>query len=73
MPQQQKATKMEAMILKRVLDALVCPVPECRKPLNLAADESSLQCTGCQRIYPIRDEIPILLVDQAEIPGRTGT
>ncbi|HKD78356.1 MAG TPA: Trm112 family protein [Candidatus Angelobacter sp.] len=61
------------MILKRVLDALVCPVPDCRKPLTLAADERSLQCTGCKRIYPVRDRIPILLVDQAEIPGRSGT
>ncbi|MGC2694686.1 MAG: Trm112 family protein, partial [Candidatus Angelobacter sp.] len=46
------------MILKQLLDALVCPVPECRKPLIMAADESSLQCTGCRRKYPIRDGIP---------------
>lgn len=61
------------MILKRVLDALVCPVPDCHRPLTLAADESSLQCTGCKRIYPVRDGIPILLIDQAEIPGCSGT
>lgn len=66
-------TKIELMILKRVLDALVCPVPQCRKPLTLAADESSLQCTGCKRIYPVRDGIPILLIEQAEIPGRPGS
>jgi uncharacterized protein len=53
------------MMLKQILDLLVCPAPECRKPLALAPDESSLQCTGCRRIYPVRDGIPILLVEQA--------
>jgi uncharacterized protein YbaR (Trm112 family) len=56
------------MMLKKLLDALVCPVPECRKPLTLAPDESFLQCTSCRRIYPLRDGIPVLLVDQAKIP-----
>jgi len=55
------------MLLKQVLDALVCPVAECRKPLRLADDERSFQCTGCGRIYPVRDEIPILRVDQAQL------
>jgi len=57
-----------AMMLKEILDILVCPVAECRKPLKLSPDESSLQCSGCRRIYPIRDGIPILLVDQAKMP-----
>jgi uncharacterized protein len=56
------------MMLKQMLDILVCPVAECRKPLKLSADDSSLQCTGCRRIYPIRDGIPILLIDQAQMP-----
>ena len=54
------------MLLKQVLDALACPVPECRKPLTLAADENSFHCTGCGRIYPVRDGIPILRIDQAK-------
>lgn len=56
------------MMLKKLLDILVCPVPECRKPLALSADEASLQCTGCGRVYPVRDGIPILLVEQAQMP-----
>jgi uncharacterized protein YbaR (Trm112 family) len=52
------------MMLKTILDLLACPVPECRKPLTLAADEQSLQCTGCGRVYPVRDGIPILLVEE---------
>ena len=55
------------MMLKQILDVLVCPVPECRKPLTLAADESALQCTVCGRVYPVRDGIPILLVDEAKV------
>jgi len=54
------------MMLKQILDVLVCPVPDCRKPLTLAADESSLQCTVCGRVYPVRDGIPILLVEEAK-------
>jgi uncharacterized protein len=57
---------MKPMMLKKILDILVCPVPECRKPLTLAADESFLQCTGCGRVYPITDGIPILLADRAK-------
>jgi uncharacterized protein len=56
------------MMLKKILDTVVCPLSECRKTLTLSADESSLQCTGCGRIYPVRDGIPILLADQAQLP-----
>lgn len=61
------------MMLKKLLDILVCPVPECRKPLTLSADEISLACTGCGRVYPVRDGIPILLIDQAQMPGQSKT
>ena len=56
---------MITMMLKKMLDVLVCPIPDCRKPLTLAPDEKSLQCTGCQRVYPITDGIPILLAEKA--------
>jgi uncharacterized protein len=59
------------MMLKKMLDILVCPVRECRETLALAADESSLRCTGCGRVYPVRDGIPILLADQAQAPKNT--
>jgi uncharacterized protein len=51
------------MMIKQILDALACPDPACRKPLKLAEDESALQCTGCGRIYPVKDGIPMLLID----------
>ena len=53
------------MMLKQILDVLVCPAPDCRKPLTLAPDEASLQCTGCGRVYPVQDGIPVLRTDKA--------
>jgi uncharacterized protein YbaR (Trm112 family) len=61
------------MMLKQLLDALRCPVPECRKRLDLATDGTFLQCTGCRRIYPVRDGIPVLLADQATLPGQPAS
>jgi uncharacterized protein len=52
------------MMIKQILDALACPDPACRKPLKLAEDESALQCTGCGRIYPVKDGIPMLFLDE---------
>ncbi|HTM18829.1 MAG TPA: Trm112 family protein [Terracidiphilus sp.] len=53
------------MISKELLDSLVCPV--CMKPLMQKQTETgeSLKCSECHRVYPVRDNILILLVDQA--------
>ncbi len=54
-----------------LLEILACPA--CRSPLRV--DESALDgagalvCTGCGLAYPVRDEIPVLLVDEA-VPTR---
>ncbi len=48
-----------------LLEILVCPV--CKESLELKPDGSGLKCTKCRRVYPIRDEIPVMLVDQARI------
>jgi len=53
------------MITKDLLDILACPV--CKLPIALAQDLQSLKCTQCHRSFPIRDGIPLLLVDQATI------
>jgi len=54
-------------IPKYALDILVCPV--CKTPVGLLADESGLKCVSCGRIYPIRDEIPVMLPEEATIVG----
>jgi uncharacterized protein YbaR (Trm112 family) len=51
------------MIPQDLLEILVCPA--CKKPLVLKVDPEALKCTECGRVYPVRDNIPVLLVDQA--------
>jgi uncharacterized protein len=53
------------MIPQDLLDILVCPA--CKKPLVVIKNENgeSLKCIACRRVYPVRDDIPILLVDEA--------
>jgi uncharacterized protein len=53
------------MVSQELLDILVCPV--CKKPVVLKPDGQSLKCGECRRVYPIRDDIPVMLVDEAVI------
>jgi LSD1 subclass zinc finger protein len=62
-PAEQERRKLSHMIPQDLLDILVCPA--CRKPLLLKETGESLRCTECRRVYPVRDNIPILLIDQA--------
>ena len=48
-----------------LLEILACPA--CRAKLELKADGSALKCVACHRVYPIRDEIPVLIVAEATI------
>jgi uncharacterized protein YbaR (Trm112 family) len=48
-----------------LLAILVCPV--CKKSLLLKDTGDSLKCAECRRVYPVRDNIPILLVDEATV------
>ncbi|HXM95324.1 MAG TPA: Trm112 family protein [Candidatus Dormibacteraeota bacterium] len=48
-----------------LLDILVCPV--CKTPVKLLADGSGLKCQSCRRIYPVRDDIPIMLSEEATV------
>lgn len=50
---------------KELLEILVCPL--CKAPLDLKPDESGLKCTQCKRVYPIRDDIPVMLIDEARL------
>jgi uncharacterized protein YbaR (Trm112 family) len=52
-------------ISKELLEILVCPLD--KAPLELKADESGLKCTQCKRVYPVRDDIPVMLVDEAVV------
>jgi uncharacterized protein len=52
-------------ISKELLEILVCPV--CKAVVELKPDQSGLKCIACHRVYPIRDEIPVMLVDEAKV------
>ena len=49
----------------RLLEILACPV--CKVKVELKADGSGLKCIQCNRVYPIRDDIPVMLVDEAAV------
>jgi len=53
------------MIAQDLLDILVCPV--CKKSVKLTPNGQGLKCGECRRVYPIQDDIPIMLVDSASI------
>jgi uncharacterized protein YbaR (Trm112 family) len=52
-------------ISKELLDILVCPL--CKQPVHLLPDESGLKCVACKRVYPVRDDIPVMLPEEATI------
>jgi uncharacterized protein len=48
---------------ERLLDILVCPA--CRATVEHKERRHLLVCTGCGLRYPVRDGIPVMLVDEA--------
>lgn len=57
------------MISKELLDILVCPA--CKGDLQYEQSPERLICAACQLAYPVKEDIPIMLVDQAERLGDT--
>ena len=49
----------------RLLDILVCPI--CKAPLDYRKASTELVCKPCKLAYPICDDIPIMLEDQARV------
>jgi uncharacterized protein len=56
------------MIDQELLSILACP--SCKSPVTQKSDR--LVCTGCGLRYPIRDGIPVMLVDEAEGGAAAG-
>lgn len=52
------------MIDKELLDILACPL--CKTEVKLENDK--IVCTKCGRRYPVKDDIPVMLIDEAELP-----
>lgn len=51
------------MINKELLDILACPL--CKTEVKYDKKNSWLKCVKCKRKYPVKDDIPIMLVDEA--------
>ncbi len=52
-------------ISKELLDILVCPL--CKTPVKLTPPGDGLKCETCRRIYPIRGDIPVMLIDESRV------
>jgi len=50
-----------------LLDILACP--KCKGELRLTDQQDGLICDACKLRYPIKDDIPIMLIDEAESIG----
>jgi uncharacterized protein YbaR (Trm112 family) len=48
-----------------LLEILVCPA--CKTRVEPVKDGAGLRCGTCKRIYPVKDDIPIMLEDEAAI------
>ncbi len=51
-------------VSKELLDILVCP--KCKGQIRLTEKEDGLICDACRLMYEIKDDIPIMLIDQAK-------
>ncbi len=51
-------------VSKELLEILVCP--QCKGEIHLNEEKDGLVCKACSLIYEIRDDIPIMLIDEAK-------
>ena len=49
---------------KELLDILACP--KCKGDIHLTENEDGLICENCKLLYEIKDDIPIMLIDEAK-------
>ncbi len=51
------------MLDQELLDILACP--QCKGRVDYNASKTGLVCKACKLEYPIRDDIPVMLIDEA--------
>jgi uncharacterized protein YbaR (Trm112 family) len=52
------------MLDKQLLEIIACP--KCKGDLEYKSEQEKLICNKCRLIYKIKDDIPIMLIDEAE-------
>jgi uncharacterized protein len=60
------------MIPKDLLEILACPLDKAEVRLVAEGGAEKLVCAKCGRKYPVRDDIPVMLVEEAELPPGSG-
>ncbi len=50
-------------ISKELLDILACP--QCKGEIHINETGDGLVCDKCRLLYPVKDDIPIMLIDEA--------
>lgn len=51
------------MIDKELLEILACP--KCKNEVSLNEKGDGIVCKKCRLVYPIREDIPVMLIDEA--------
>ena len=57
-------------VSQELLEILACPA--CKAKVEPQPDGNALKCVQCKRVYPIRDDIPVMLIDEAIIEESTN-
>jgi uncharacterized protein len=52
------------MLSQELLDILVCP--KCKGSIKLSEDKMSLICHACKLVYEIKDDIPVMIIEEAK-------
>jgi len=60
----QSTYKENTMMKQELVEILACP--KCKGPVEQQQDPPGLICRSCQLLYPVRDDIPIMLIDEAK-------
>jgi len=55
----------------RLLEILICPA--CHGDIRELDSDRGLECAKCGRVYPVRDGIPVMLVEEASPPTTDET
>jgi uncharacterized protein len=51
----------------KLLEILACP--NCHGEVDYRESEQIIECRSCHYRYPVRDDIPVMLIEEAEKPG----
>ena len=73
---QEEEGTTELSVTQEFIETFRVVCPACKGRVVLKEDESGIKCTECRRVYPVRNDIPAMIVEEATIedeePQKTG-